>query len=76
MRQLLTAEAAAQWLRERVTGTIYTDSRKLRAGDGFIAWPGAATDARAHVAGALAGGATACLVELSGSDVLRPSVYR
>lgn len=68
MRQLLTAETAAQWLRERVAGTIHTDSRKLRAGDGFIAWPGAATDARQHVAVALAGGATACLVELSGAE--------
>lgn len=68
MRQLQTAEMAAQWLRERVTGTIHTDSRKLRAGDGFIAWPGAATDARRHVAAALAGGATACLVELSGAE--------
>lgn len=68
MLQLLTAETAAQWLRERVTGTIHTDSRKLRAGDGFIAWPGAATDARQHVAAALAAGATACLVELSGAE--------
>jgi UDP-N-acetylmuramyl-tripeptide synthetase len=68
MRQLHTAETAAQWLRERVTGTIHTDSRKLRAGDGFIAWPGAATDARQHVVAALAGGATACLVELSGVE--------
>jgi len=68
MRQLLTAETAAQWLRARVTGTIHTDSRKLRAGDGFIAWPGAATDARQHVAAALAGGSTACMVELSGAE--------
>lgn len=68
MRHLQTAEAAAQWLRERVTGTIHTDSRKLRAGDGFIAWPGAVADARQHVAAALAGGATACLVELSGAE--------
>ena len=58
MRQLQTAETAAQWLRARVTGTIHTDSRKLRSGDGFIAWPGATTDARQHVAAALAGGAT------------------
>ena len=68
MRQLQTAETAAQWLRARVTGTIHTDSRKLRSGDGFIAWPGATTDARQHVAAALAGGATACLVELSGEE--------
>lgn len=54
---------AVQWLRSRVTGTLRTDSRKVRAGDGFIAWPGAATDGRRHVRAALAQGATACLVE-------------
>lgn len=70
MRQLQTSEMAAQWLRERVTGTIHTDSRKLHAGDGFIAWPGAATDARQYVAAALAGGASACLVESSGAELL------
>ena len=59
---------AANWLRSRVTGTIRTDSRQLQPGDGFIAWPGAATDARQHVASALNSGATACLVELSGVD--------
>lgn len=59
---------AANWLRSRVTGTIHTDSRKVQPGDGFIAWPGAATDARRHVAGALASGAKACLVELAGAE--------
>ena len=41
------AEAVA-WLRARVTGTLQTDSRSVQPGDGFIAWPGAATDGRAH----------------------------
>ena len=60
---LVTPEQAAQWLRERVRGRLLTDSRKVTAGDGFIAWPGAATDGRNFVAGALAAGASACLVE-------------
>ena len=30
----------------RVTGTLRSDSRQVRAGDGFIAWPGAAVDGR------------------------------
>ena len=34
-----------------------TDSRTLRAGDVFVAWPGAAADPRRHVADALARGA-------------------
>ena len=68
MLELQTPQDAAHWLRSRVTGTIRTDSRKLQPGDGFIAWPGAAVDARQHVAGALARGATACLVELDGAE--------
>jgi UDP-N-acetylmuramyl-tripeptide synthetase len=68
MLEFHTPADAANWLRSRVTGTVHTDSRQVRAGDGFIAWPGAATDGRRHVAAALAGGATACLVEMAGVD--------
>ena len=49
MQELHTAQQAARWLRARVTGTLRTDSRKVGAGDGFLAWPGATHDARAHV---------------------------
>ncbi|HEY2254934.1 MAG TPA: Mur ligase domain-containing protein, partial [Variovorax sp.] len=59
---------AAGWLKSRVRGTLHADSRALGAGDGFIAWPGAATDGRHYVAAALAQGATACLVEQEGSQ--------
>ena len=58
-----TPEQAAAWLRTRVMGTLTANSRAVRPGDGFMAWPGAATDARHHVAQALSAGATACLVE-------------
>ena len=68
MHEFDTPQAAADWLRQRVTGTLQTDSRLVRPGDGFIAWPGAATDARQHVASALASGATACLVERTGLE--------
>lgn len=68
MEQLQTPVQAAQWLRQRVTGSLWTDSRKVGAGDGFIAWPGAATDARKYVAGVLDAGAQACLVEQQGAD--------
>lgn len=66
MIELQTPAQAAQWLRTHVRGTLQTDSRKVRAADGFIAWPGAAVDARQYVAGALAQGAAACLVEQAG----------
>jgi UDP-N-acetylmuramyl-tripeptide synthetase len=65
---LRSADEAVQWLRTRVTGTVHTDSRQVMPGDGFIAWPGAATDGRHHVADAMVRGAMACLVELSGVD--------
>jgi UDP-N-acetylmuramoyl-L-alanyl-D-glutamate--2,6-diaminopimelate ligase len=58
---------AAAWLKARVRGQLHADSRAVGAGDGFIAWPGAATDGRHYVAAALAQGAAACLVEEEGS---------
>ena len=66
--QLHTPEQAAGWLRARVTGSLRTDSRNVRAGDGFIAWPGAATDGRKYVGAALDAGAKACLVEQEGAS--------
>lgn len=62
------AASAAQWLRARVTGTLRSDSRQLRAGDAFMAWPGAAHDARRFVRGALDAGAAACLVASEGVE--------
>ncbi len=68
MRTLHSPEQAAQWLRERVTGCLRTDSRAVGAGDGFVAWPGAALDARQFVAKALEQGASACLMEATGVE--------
>ena len=59
---------AAKWLRSRVTGRLVTDSRQLTTGDGFIAWPGTATDSRVYVEQALKAGAAACLVEHAGVE--------
>ena len=66
-RQLHTPEQAACWLRERVSGSLFADSRKAGDGDGFIAWPGAATDGRKYVNAARAAGVSACLVEREGA---------
>jgi UDP-N-acetylmuramoyl-L-alanyl-D-glutamate--2,6-diaminopimelate ligase len=68
MQTLRSPSQAAAWLRQRVTGNLCTDSRAVREGDGFIAWPGAATDGRAYVNAALSQGATVCLVEAQGCD--------
>jgi UDP-N-acetylmuramoyl-L-alanyl-D-glutamate--2,6-diaminopimelate ligase len=65
---LKSPEAAARWLRSWVTGTLTTDSRKVKPGDAFIAWPGATTDGRRFVPAALSAGATTCVVERDGLE--------
>ena len=47
-------------------GGLCADSRGLRAGDTFVAYPGANTDGRRHIADALERGATAVLWERDG----------
>lgn len=61
-------DAVARWLHATVTGALRCDSRQLQPGDGFIAWPGAATDGRRYVAAALAAGAAAAVVEREGLE--------
>jgi len=68
MQRLHSPDEAARWLRARVRGTLQTDSRAVRAGDGFLAWPGATHDARRFVGAARAAGAAACLLEADGAD--------
>jgi UDP-N-acetylmuramoyl-L-alanyl-D-glutamate--2,6-diaminopimelate ligase len=67
---LATARDAAAWLAARLGAgaTLRCDSRRLQPGDGFIAWPGAATDGRRFVTAALQAGAAACLVDAEGAD--------
>jgi UDP-N-acetylmuramoyl-L-alanyl-D-glutamate--2,6-diaminopimelate ligase len=61
-------DAALHWLRERGALALATDSRRVRPGDAFIAWPGYAFDARQFVSHALDAGAVACLVEAAGVE--------
>ncbi len=68
MKRLHSPQEAAQWLHAQVRGVLNTDSRRVKVGDGFIAWPGGVTDGRHYVAAALQQGATACLVEQAGVD--------
>lgn len=63
LTRLKSPDAAARWLAEWCTGTLRTDSRQVRPGDAFIAWPGYARDGREFVAAALQAGASTCLVE-------------
>ena len=68
MLNFQTPTQAVHWLRQRVTGTLCSDSRLITPGDGFIAWPGTLADARRHVPDALQRGAVVCLVEREGVD--------
>ena len=68
MQTLHSPTQAAAWLRQHVTGNLCSDSRAVTPGDGFIAWPGAATDGRAYVGAAVSQGAGACLVEAQGCE--------
>jgi len=70
LTHLPSVAAALAWLQPRVSGALQTDSRKLRPGDAFLAWPGHRQDGRAHVAAALTAGAAACLVEADALDAL------
>jgi UDP-N-acetylmuramyl tripeptide synthase len=65
---LAGVDAALAWLRARGARRLATDSRKVEAGDAFIAWPGYAFDARQFAGDALAAGAVACLVEARGVE--------
>lgn len=67
MKVLQTPEQAVLWLKEQIsTGQLSVDSRMVKAGDGFIAWPGAAVDGRQFVAGLLKQNVAACIVEQDG----------
>lgn len=68
LTRLRSPAAAARWLRAWTAGTLRTDSRQVRPGDAFIAWPGYATDGRRFVEAALAAGAATVLVEAEGVE--------
>lgn len=68
LSHLHTPQEAAAWLRSRVQGVLHTDSRRVQAGDGFIAWPGGVRDGRAFVPDVLLQGVNAVLVEREGVE--------
>ena len=79
MQRLHTPQEAARWLRQRVNGQLHTDSRNVRSGDAFLAWPGAQHDGRRFVSDVLARGAAACLVEegaWAGADAFESAAHQ
>jgi UDP-N-acetylmuramyl-tripeptide synthetase len=65
--QLTSVAEALAWLNQHDIRGLTADSRRVTAGDVFIAWPGHAVDARQFVGPALQSGASACLVEAQGA---------
>ena len=68
LTRLRSPQAAARWLASWVQGSLRSDSRLVKPGDAFIAWPGYATDGRRYVRAALDAGAATCLVEAEGIE--------
>ena len=62
------SQAALDFLRAHGARGLTSDTRRLRAGDAFVAWPGLAVDPRRYVSAALAAGASACLVDADGAE--------
>jgi UDP-N-acetylmuramyl-tripeptide synthetase len=69
--QLLTSpDQVLPWARAlgaSAQSELRSDSRLVQPGDVFLAWPGAAADARHFCAAALNQGAVACLIEADGA---------
>ena len=65
---LQTPDEAAAWMQGLQAARLQTDSRHVQSHEAFIAWPGAAHDARKYVLQALEQGAAACLVEAHGVE--------
>ena len=68
LQHLPDTRSACDWLARCGVRGLTTDSRRVRRGDAFIAWPGYARDGRQFVGTALDAGAAACLVEADGVD--------
>jgi len=68
MLVLQTVPEVLDWLRAQGVQRLVADSRQVRPGDAFVAWPGAAQDGRRFVPAALQAGAAVCVVESDGVD--------
>ncbi|MBA3476955.1 MAG: hypothetical protein H0T52_00900, partial [Lautropia sp.] len=72
------ARDAADWLKRQlpVHARLSSDSRRIAAGDVFIAYPGETGDGRDHLEQALAAGACAIVLEKAGAEDFEPLLKR
>ena len=80
MNIFTSAQQAAAWLQARVQASLpeeaqgdaqlHSDSRSVRAGDAFLAYPGEKSDGRRFVHAALLAGASAALIDVPSGDEL------
>lgn len=73
LRELHSVADAVAWLAQREVRALTADSRRVGAGDAFIAWPGQAVDGRRYLPQALQAGAAACLIEHAGAEAFAQS---
>lgn len=66
---------ALVWLAQRGVRALSSDSRRVEAGDAFIAWPGQVVDGRRYLQDALQSGAAACLIEGEGAEAFELSSH-
>ncbi len=66
LQRLDTVDDVLGWFAMRGVRGLASDSRRVAAGDAFIAWPGQSADARRFVPRARAAGAAVCLLEDEG----------
>lgn len=62
-----SARSARDWLAAQGVRRLVSDSRQLKAGDAFLAWPGEHSDARGFLGQAADAGARAALMEAEGA---------
>lgn len=84
MKIFTQVQEAQAWLKQRIEvscaldeqahAQLHSDSRQVRVGDAFLAYPGEHSDGRQFVKSVLAAGASACLIDLAISDESQPDV--
>ena len=84
MKIFTTATEAANWLHSRIQSALppqgqgeaqlHSDSRSVRAGDAFLAYPGEKSDGRQFVLASLRAGASAALIDVPSEDSKAASV--